>query len=758
MSRALIALTLLFSAPVFAQNRPASIPVKVETALNKGLGPAPSDLDRSTPRNSWSAFVEACKNRRWERGMHLLNLGDLPEAERKTLGSVLTSQLCEVLGIIDALSADHLDDTSIGPMDEDKARNYAAVTKVNAPSGGGEIWLRKVEERKSTAEEEKKGPIEQKKSAEEEKKDPAEVKESVSQSWMVTRKTVSMIQSWYQQLVKKKTVKIKEVAAVIPGLGAPLKQAKLISPRASATQFAERTKGGHYDRAAQLLELSQHLKKTSKKKPAKEGKRLARRLSLVLKRVHPGGYGRLSNDPTGAPETGVPLDEEVVVRTTLDGKPAQISLIRVRRTDPQLIWIYSADTVSIIDRLYDEHGYGWAGDYLPPLFFDWELLDVQLWQWLGLLGLGLVCLVFGVIASFLTRKVLLHLATFTKWDWDDEIVGAMNGPLRMVYWVLGFAIGRTFLSLADRADAFVLASCKLLSIMAAGWFLLRVTDMVGKIMLRVFKDRDDDMIVGMVPVARKIVKALIVAIVVIFALQNMGMDVGSLLAGLGIGGLAFALAAKTTLENLLGGITIAFDRPFKVGDYIKVGSLSGTVEDLGLRSTRIRTPNRTIITVPNGQIVDSKVENYAPRDRMRFVGTFGVQYDTSPDQIRFIIDEFKRYLVGHERLYPEDWRVRFVGFGDSSQDIEVIFYIVTSSFGEYTGIREGILFDLGEIISRAGAEFAYPSQTVYTGKDSHADAKKAKEAAQTVATRRKAGELSLPEIPDVVRAQLTGKK
>ncbi len=719
-------LTLLSASAALAQERPATISVKVEEELNKGLGAVPTGLDRTTPRRSWSAYITSCKKGRWEGGMHLLNLGDVPEAERKTLGAALTRQLCEVLKTQGTLASDHLVDTTLGPMDEEEPKNYAVAAKVTLSKGTEEVWLRKVEDQKTG-----------------------------SQPWVVTRKTVSLIQGWYTQVVKKQKVKQKKVKVVNAGLGPIPASFDLSSPRAAATLFASLARQGNYADAARLLDLSAAL---PHKKQARKGRRLARRLALVLKRVHPGSFERLSNDPTGAPETGVPLNEEVVARTKLGEEETQIRLGRIMRDRASTVWIYTADTVSEIDPLYEQLGYGWAGDYLPPVFFDWELLDVQLWQWLGLLGLGLVAMVFGVIASFFTRKVLLRLATFTKWEWDDEIVGAMKGPLRMVYWVVGFVIGLPFLALADNAHKVVLAGCKLLGIMAAGWFLMRVTDMVGDIMLRFFKDRDDDMIVAMVPVARKIVKALIVAIVVIFALQNMGMDVGSLLAGLGIGGLAFALAAKTTLENLLGGITIAFDRPFKVGDYVKVGSLSGTVEDLGLRSTRLRTPDRTLITVPNGQMVDSKIENYAHRDRILYSGIFGVQYDTSQDQIRFVIDEFKRYLLANADVYPDGWRVRFVGFGDSSQDIEVRFYMSTSDFTEATGMREKILFDLGEIIGKAGAEFAYPSRTVYTGKDFHADPKKAKAAAKTVAERREAGELCIPDIPDVVRAQIEGKK
>jgi len=151
--------------------------------------------------------------------------------------------------------------------------------------------------------------------------------------------------------------------------------------------------------------------------------------------------------------------------------------------------------------------------------------------------------------------------------------------------------------------------------------------------------------------------------------------------------------------------------------------------------------------------VDSKIENFARRDKMLYKVTYGVQYDTSLDQLRFIVDEFKRYLLLNPR-FMDGFRVRFVGYGASSMDIEVFGYVSSSDFGEYTGLREEIHMELGKIIARAGAEFAFPSQTVYVGKDSQADPELARQAAAELARREEAGELCIPEIPETVRESL----
>ncbi len=475
---------------------------------------------------------------------------------------------------------------------------------------------------------------------------------------------------------------------------------------------------------------------------------------MILKRLHPGSFSRISNDPMGSPETGLPFDEEVLAGTDLGKSKVQVRLALQPRESGEAIWIFPAATVADVDALYGTLGYGWAGDYLPPVFFEVQVWKIQLWQWLGIVIALILGYIIGLIISFLLRKLLLRLAKLTRWEWDDEVVGQMRGPLTGAGWAAGFVIMTTFLALADKPRGTILGLSKLVAIMALGWFVMRLVDVVARQMMEVFKQRGDDMGVAMIPVTRKILKPILFVIISIMALQNVGVDVSGLLAGLGIGGLAFALAAKDTLANVFGSVAIAFDRPFKVGDFVKVGDLVGTVEDVGLRSTRLRTLDRTQISVPNSQVADSEIENYAFRDRRLLVATFGVQYDTSQDQIRYIIDEFKRYLLESRNVWQESWRVRFVGFGDSSQDIEIMCYLDTTDFNEFTGWREELLLDLGKIVNEAGAEFAYPSQTVYVGKDSHADSKKAKAATAQVAQRTADGTLCIPEVPEQVREEL----
>lgn len=701
--------------------RPTHLNEKVEDKLNSGLGAPPEQakLDRSTPRRSWSALLAQCSARRYDRAAHLLNLGQIPESEQKATGAVVARKLCEVLDAVeDKQPASAVDDTAVGPIAEDKPTNYVVVAQIRGPNLKGEVWLRRVTDRAT--------------------------EQAV---WLVTRRTVSEVPRWHAVLIKGQQARHSPAEKLNTGLGPLPGGLSLETPRETATLFSRLTREGSYERAAHLLDLS-GIKAALQ---PEQGPRLARRLAMILKRVHPASFNRLSNDPMGTPEQGVPFDEEVVARTKLENSDIQVRLAQYPRAGGAPIWLFNKATVADIDPLYDTFGYGWAGDVLPPVFFEWQLWEIQLWQWLGLLLALVLGYIFGLIGSYVVRKLLLRLAKLTRWDWDDVVVAKMRGPLVGAFWALGFVIAVPLLSLSDRPRGLLLGGCKLVAILSLGWFVLRLMDVISEQLQKVFQEREDDMGMAMVPVASKILKPIVAVIILIVALQNVGMNVAGLLAGLGIGGLAFALAAKDTIANIFGSVAIAFDRPFKTGDFIKVGDFVGTVEEVGLRSTRIRTLARTIVAIPNSQMANSNVENYSVRDRMRVDVTLGVQYDTSLDQIRLIIDEIKRYLLEHPQWYPEGFAVRFAGFGPSSLDIQVVGYITTDDFAVYTGVREEIYMGLRDIIEQAGAEFAYPSQTVYVGKDSAADADKARLAAAEVSKRREAGELLPPEIPDEIK-------
>ena len=240
------------------------------------------------------------------------------------------------------------------------------------------------------------------------------------------------------------------------------------------------------------------------------------------------------------------------------------------------------------------------------------------------------------------------------------------------------------------------------------------------------------------------------------AAQALGLPLYSVVAGLGIGGLAVALAIRPTLENLIGGIMLYLDQPVRVGDFCSFGDKTGTVEAIGVRTTKIRALDRTLITVPNAALADMQLINWAKCDRMLINATIGLRYETENDQLRHVLVKFREMLHAHPKIHSDTVRVRFADFGQSSLDIGVRIYALTQDFNEFHAIREDVLLRMSEIVKKSGSSFAFPSQTLYMGRDDGLDSERGETAAKEVESWRKAGRLPFPRLAADRIEQLKG--
>jgi MscS family membrane protein len=230
------------------------------------------------------------------------------------------------------------------------------------------------------------------------------------------------------------------------------------------------------------------------------------------------------------------------------------------------------------------------------------------------------------------------------------------------------------------------------------------------------------------------------------AAQNLGLPLYSVVAGLGIGGLAVALAIRPTLENLIGGIVLYLDQPVRIGDFCSFGDKTGTVEAIGVRTSKIRALDRTLISIPNSALADMQLINWAKCDRMLITTTIGLRYETENDQLRYVLAKFREMLHAHPKIDSETVRVRFADFGQSSLDIGVRIYALTRDFNEFHAIREDVLLRMSDIVKKSGSSFAFPSQTLYMGRDDGLDSERGKTAAKEVESWRKAGKLPFPRL------------
>jgi MscS family membrane protein len=243
----------------------------------------------------------------------------------------------------------------------------------------------------------------------------------------------------------------------------------------------------------------------------------------------------------------------------------------------------------------------------------------------------------------------------------------------------------------------------------------------------------------------RILKAVIFCVGVLAVLGNLGFNMSTALAGLGIGGLAIGFGAQKTIENLFGGVSVLGDEVFRVGDVCRFGDRTGVVEDIGLRSTRIRTDERTLVAIPNGTVATINLENLSRRDKILFKTNLGLRLESKPDHVRFVLAEIRRLLYSHPAVETKSVRVRLAEIAGSSLTVEVVAYILTRDFNEFAAVREDLLLRMMDVMEDSGGGLALPSQTLYLSRDGGVEKEKADKAVKKIAELREGKQLPFPD-------------
>jgi MscS family membrane protein len=470
------------------------------------------------------------------------------------------------------------------------------------------------------------------------------------------------------------------------------------TPRSAMRGFMLAGRDSNWTTAATYLDL--------RDRGPDDGPRLARELRTVIDRKLAIDLDALSNDPAGDANDGL-ARRDLVGTIDAPSGPVKLFLDRLNGPDGQQ-WKIARVTVAQIPKLWNAFGDGPHAEVLPDPFFDWRLFDVQLWQWIGLLLL----IVVAIVASWLLTGLLARLALLVvrgfKVQAEEPIVDAIVGPLRLVFAMVIVSAGTPALWLALPVHQFVVSVEKAFTIVFITWILLRLTDALARVMEQRWLARGQTAAISVVPLGRRTVKVFIGTVALLALMATFGFNVTAIIAGLGVGGLAVALAAQKTIENLFGGVTLVADQPVRVGDFCRFGDRVGTVEDIGLRSTRIRTLDRTVVTIPNADFSAMQLENFAPRDRFLLSATVSVRYETTADQLRWVLVETKEMLLRHPKIDPDRARVRLIGFGTLGIDVELWAYVRTQDQNEFYAVREDVFLRLMDIVAASGTAFAVP--------------------------------------------------
>jgi MscS family membrane protein len=466
------------------------------------------------------------------------------------------------------------------------------------------------------------------------------------------------------------------------------------SPRHTVEALLDDAHQGHLDAAAGYLELSAV--------DRFRGAELARELADVIDtqtRVDPAA---LSTSPDGDASAALPAGHDVIARVgdPVTGEP--IELVRSTRGTGAR-WLFSAATVAKIDAWHARIERPWLDRWLPSWLRAVGPGGVLRWQWIAAVLAFAIALVLGSLIGGATRRGLARIARRTRTTVDDHLVAHMRGPIVWAWTVLLWWLAMGQLQLTPAGAVTIHSLARLLVFYGFFWVLLRGVDLAIALVRGTAWAGHHMFSRSLLPLSARVAKAIVIAIAIVSILSELGYPVASIIAGLGVGGIAVALAAQKTVENLFGAFALGVDQPFREGDTIRIeGGATGTVERIGLRSTRLRTPDRLAMSVPNAKLADARIESFASVDRVRLETTLHLSVATTPEAMRRVLDGLAGLLAHGAHAPSSPPEVHFAAIGDHSLDVSVVAWFDSGVGDDLGAIRDDFLLGCLDTVARAG--------------------------------------------------------
>ena len=484
-----------------------------------------------------------------------------------------------------------------------------------------------------------------------------------------------------------------------------------ITPRGTVLGFLSASHKGNYEIAAQYLDTRLRDKSAAT---------LAHQLFVVLDRRLPARLNQLSDKAEGFLPNPLKPDQDLVGTITSVNGNVDILLDRVDIGNGQLRWLFSATTLESIPHLYDEVNVVSVDNILPEVMVNTRFAGIPLFEWVAVLvGMPLIYLLMELL-SRLASSLAGELRRRLRKRPDLPNPDIVPRPLRLLFVALVIFWTISKVSLPLLARQFWSSTATIIIIAVCVWLFILLSGRVERLLRQRLARRHDGAasITGLV---RRVIDLLAVFVGMLVGLHHFGVNPTAALAGLGVGGIAVALAAQKMLENVIGGASIVFDQPARVGDSLKFAEMQGTVENIGLRSTRIRTLDRTVVIVPNGQIANASLENISVRDKFWFHPNLSLRWETTASQMRTVLEALNNLLARQPQIEHDSIRVSFLRFGTSSLDVEVFAYFFARDWGHFLKIQQELLLQIMEIVQAAGTQMALQSHVVYPATPSALD-------------------------------------
>jgi MscS family membrane protein len=467
------------------------------------------------------------------------------------------------------------------------------------------------------------------------------------------------------------------------------------------TGFLEACDQQDYETASQYLDL-RHWPAANRKSAGPE---VARKLNAALNYAPQFSVMQLTQNPEGTSAGSGDSPQETVATFTVSGQSYTLELERVAPQAGQpLVWIFSPSTIAAVLNLNLSPVAPWLAHYLPPFLISVEFLSTPLWAWLALLLAALILVVAARSSDRLLAPILQkageRLTPRAPWGWTQSLLR----PVRTILAIAVFRLAVEIVRPAAVARVYIGRLLELMVMWSIAWCLVRIVDVLLTRVESRMAGRHDFSGRSILRLGRRTASVTIVIVVILMVLSSWGYNTATLVAGLGVGGIAIALAAQQTIANIFGGVAVIGDHPVSIGDFGKFGDTLGTVEDIGMRSTQVRTLSRTIISVPNSTFASANLENYSVRDKILFNPTFQIKRSTPDEEVWRLIDALHKALAGNRSVELVATPVRLIGLTAASFNIEIFCYVLTPDIDEFYKIQGELFLAINDALQTAHLE------------------------------------------------------
>ncbi len=475
------------------------------------------------------------------------------------------------------------------------------------------------------------------------------------------------------------------------------------NPRSAVTAFLEACRDQDYQLASQYLDL----RYLSPQNRAQRGPELAKNLEAILNSAPLFSVLRLSRNAEGDLSDDSDPSREHITSITQGAQTVTLDLERVSlQAGTPEIWLFSPDTVVAIPKLKPSAAPPAVAHYLPHFLVSATLLETPLWKWAALVLAVLLLVSLSRLFDRLLKCAVEMMGDRVKIGSRLSIAEIVIRPLRVIISLILFRAAMQFIGPAALARLYIGRAMELIFISAIAWFLIRLVGLLMEHVESVLNARRQYGSRSMLHLARRAINVTIVVFAALLVLSNWGYNTTTIVAGLGVGGIAVALAAQQTIANVFGGVSVIGDQPIRIGDLGKFGDLTGTVEDIGMRSTRIRTLHRTVVSVPNAAFAALNIENFTMRDKILFNTTLPIKRGMPEEQVKQAMDAIQQKLASHKSVEAGKQFVRVTGLTPAAVTLEVFCYVKTSDWNEFYAVQGDLLLAINEVLKSVNVELA----------------------------------------------------